>query len=151
MTKNALVELRELEKDFSGTKVLKGVSLTFTRGEVHGLLGENGAGKSTLIKILTGVYSASGGTILLEGKPTRISSPLDAHRLGIGAVYQDAELVSGFSVGANVLLGNEPGRFAVSQRRINERAREILAEIGVSPERRRDAARDTRDPVPAPL
>lgn len=132
MSQAPLIEFRELEKEFSGTKVLKGVSLTFTRGEVHGLLGENGAGKSTLIKILTGVYSASGGTILLEGKPTRISSPLDAHRLGIGAVYQDAELVSGFSVGANVLLGNEPGRFAVSQRRINERARDILAEIGVS-------------------
>jgi ABC-type sugar transport system ATPase subunit len=132
MTEAAMVEFRELEKEFSGTKVLKGVSLTFTRGEVHGLLGENGAGKSTLIKILTGVYSASGGTILLEGKPARISSPLDAHRLGIGAVYQDAELVSGFSVGANVLLGNEPGSFAVSQRRINERARAILAEIGVS-------------------
>lgn len=132
MTQSALVEFRKLEKEFSGTKVLKGISLAFTRGEVHGLLGENGAGKSTLIKILTGVYSASGGTILLEGKPTRIGSPLDAHRLGIGAVYQDAELVSGFSVGANVLLGNEPGGFAVSQRRINERARNILAEIGVS-------------------
>jgi len=132
MTEAALVEFRELEKDFSGTKVLKGVSLAFARGEVHGLLGENGAGKSTLIKILTGVYSASGGTILFEGKPARIGSPLDAHRLGIGAVYQDAELVSGFSVGANVLLGNEPGSFAVSQRRINKRARDILAEIGVS-------------------
>ncbi len=132
MSQAPLVEFRELEKDFSGTKVLKGVSLSFMRGEVHGLLGENGAGKSTLIKILTGVYSASGGTIQLEGKRTRISSPIDAHRLGIGAVYQDAELVSGFSVGANVLLGNEPNRFVVSQRRINDRARAILAEIGIT-------------------
>ena len=132
MSQAPLVEFRELEKDFSGTKVLKGVSLAFVRGEVHGLLGENGAGKSTLIKILTGVYSASGGTILLEGKPARISSPIDAHRLGIGAVYQDAELVSGFSVGANVLLGNEPDRLLLSQRRINDRAREILMEIGIA-------------------
>ena len=132
MSQAPLVEFRELEKDFSGTKVLKGVSLAFVRGEVHGLLGENGAGKSTLIKILTGVYSASGGTILLEGKPARISSPIDAHRLGIGAVYQDAELVSGFSVGANVLLGNEPDRLILSQRRINDRAREILTEIGIA-------------------
>jgi ABC-type sugar transport system ATPase subunit len=132
MTQAPLVEFRELEKEFSGTKVLKGISLAFAQGEVHGLLGENGAGKSTLIKILTGVYSASRGAILLEGKPARISSPIDAHRLGIGAVYQDAELVSGFSVGANVLLGNEPGRFVVSQRRINESARDILAEIGIT-------------------
>ena len=132
MSEAPLVEFRELEKEFSGTKVLKGVSLAFMRGEVHGLLGENGAGKSTLIKILTGVYSASGGTILLEGKPTRIGSPIDAHRFGIGAVYQDAELVSGFSVGANVLLGNEPDRLLVSQRRINDRARKILSEIGIA-------------------
>ena len=87
MTEAALVEFRELEKDFSGTKVLKGVSLAFARGEVHGLLGENGAGKSTLIKILTGVYSASGGTILFEGKPdahwqpSRCPSP--RHRRGL--------------------------------------------------------------------
>lgn len=48
------IELRGLEKEFSGVKVLKGVDLDFLKGEVHGLLGENGAGKSTLIKILTG-------------------------------------------------------------------------------------------------
>ena len=46
-----LLEVRELEKEFSRTKVLKGINLAFLRGEVHGLLGENGAGKSTLIKI----------------------------------------------------------------------------------------------------
>ena len=45
-----LLEVRELEKEFSRTKVLKGIDLAFLRGEVHGLLGENGAGKSTLIK-----------------------------------------------------------------------------------------------------
>ena len=123
------IRAEHIAKRFGAVVALRDVSLHLRPGEALGLVGDNGAGKSTLIKILTGVYSASGGTILLEGKPTRISSPLDAHRLGIGAVYQDAELVSGFSVGANVLLGNEPGRFAVSQRRINERAREILAEL----------------------
>ena len=49
----ALVELRGLQKEFSGTVVLKGVDIDFLKGEVHGLLGENGAGKSTLIKIMT--------------------------------------------------------------------------------------------------
>ena len=90
----ALVELRGIEKEFSGTKVLKGINLAFRRGEVHGLLGENGAGKSTLIKILTGVYAPTSGEIRLDGRSVRIGSPLDAHILGLGAVYQDAELVS---------------------------------------------------------
>ena len=39
-----ILEVRDLEKEFSGTRVLKGINLGFRRGEVHGLLGENGAG-----------------------------------------------------------------------------------------------------------
>ena len=85
-----LVEIRGLEKEFSGTQVLKGVDLDFLKGEVHGLLGENGAGKSTLIKIMTGVYSPSAGEIRLDGNVVKIGSPLDAHKYGLGAVYQDA-------------------------------------------------------------
>lgn len=131
MTATALVELRNLEKEFAGTKALKGVSLNFQAGEVHGLLGENGAGKSTLIKILTGVYSPSAGEILLEGRPVRVSSPPEAHKLGLGAVYQDAELVSSFTVGQNILLGNEPGTIGVSDRTIHDEAARILAEMGI--------------------
>jgi ABC-type sugar transport system ATPase subunit len=128
----ALVELRGIEKEFSGTKVLNGIDLGFRRGEVHGLLGENGAGKSTLIKILTGVYSPTAGEIRLDGRPVKIGSPLEAHRLGLGAVYQDAELVSRFTVGQNVVLGNEPGGVAINQRRIREEAEAILKEIGIN-------------------
>ena len=126
-----LLEVRDLTKDFSGTKVLKGINLGFERGEVHGLLGENGAGKSTLIKILTGVYGASGGEILLGGKPVNIRNPLDAHRLGLGAVYQDAELIGGFTVGQNVLLGNEPGKGLVDHKRTHDEAKAIFKEIGI--------------------
>lgn len=131
MTRKALVALQNIEKEFPGNKALKGVSLEFLAGEVHGLLGENGAGKSTLIKILTGVYSPSAGEILLEGSPVRVSSPPEAHRLGLGAVYQDAELVSSFTIGQNILLGNEPGRFSVSHRAIHDKATAILAEMGI--------------------
>jgi ABC-type sugar transport system ATPase subunit len=131
MADPVLVELRDIVKEFSGVQALKGVSLVFQRGEVHGLLGENGAGKSTLIKILTGVYSATSGEIVLEGQPVRISSPLDAHRLGLGAVYQDAELVNGFTVGQNVVLGNEAGTALISQKSIHREAAAIFKEIGI--------------------
>jgi ribose transport system ATP-binding protein len=126
------IELRGLEKEFSGVKVLKGVDLDFLKGEVHGLLGENGAGKSTLIKILTGVYAPSGGTISIDGTPVKIHTPLDAHKLGMGAVYQDAELISSFTVGQNVLLGNETGGLTVNTKSIHAEAQKILDEIGVN-------------------
>jgi len=131
MDSQPLLEVRGLEKEFSRTRVLKGIDLAFRRGEVHGLLGENGAGKSTLIKILTGVYSASAGQVLVEGEPVKISSPLDAHRIGLGAVYQDAELIGDFTVGQNVLLGNEPPGVVLSQQAIHDEAREILKQVGI--------------------
>ena len=135
-----LLEVRELEKEFSRTKVLKGINLAFLRGEVHGLLGENGAGKSTLIKILTGVYSASAGQILVDGQRVKVSSPLDAHKIGLGAVYQDTEVIGDFTVGQNVLLGNEPGGVILSQSKIHEEAREILERVGIQIDVRRRAA-----------
>lgn len=140
MDSQPLLEVRGLEKEFSRTRVLKGINIAFSRGEVHGLLGENGAGKSTLIKILTGVYSASAGQILVEGRPVKISSPLDAHKIGIGAVYQDAELIGDFTVGQNVLLGNEPSGIALSQSTIHEEAREILKRVGIRIDVKRKAA-----------
>lgn len=126
------IELRGLEKEFSGVKVLKGVDLDFLKGEVHGLLGENGAGKSTLIKILTGVYAPSGGSISMDGTQVKIHTPLDAHKLGMGAVYQDAELISSFTVGQNVLLGNETGRLTVNTKSIHAEAQRIMDEIGIN-------------------
>jgi ribose transport system ATP-binding protein len=127
-----LIELRELRKDFSGVQVLKGISLSFAQGEIHGLLGENGAGKSTLIKILTGVYAPSGGEILLQGQPVTIHRPIDAHRLGLGAVYQDSELVGSYTVAENIVLGNEPGRGWLNRRAIIREATAILDQIGVT-------------------
>ena len=140
MSDQPLVEMHGLEKEFAGTKALRGVDVAFRRGEVHGLLGENGAGKSTLIKILTGVYSPTAGRILIEGRPVRIHSPLEARRLGLGAVYQDAELVASFSIGQNILLGNEPGRYGVNDRAIHTEAARILSEIGITLDPRRPAA-----------
>ncbi len=127
-----LVELRDLHKDFSGVQVLKGISLVLNQGEIHGLLGENGAGKSTLIKILTGVYAASSGEVLLDGKAVVIHGPIGAHRLGLGAVYQDAELVGSYTVAENIVLGNEPSHGWLDRRAILREASAILDQIGVT-------------------
>ena len=133
-----LIELRALRKDFSGVQVLKGISLTFEQGEIHGLLGENGAGKSTLIKILTGVYAPSSGDVLMNGRPVTIHRPIDAYRLGLGAVYQDSELVGSYTVAENIVLGNEAGRFWLNRREMRREAIGIMEQIGLTldPDRR---------------
>ncbi len=64
----SILEARNITKTFPGVKALDEVVFEVHAGEINCLVGENGAGKSTLIKILTGVYEADGGEIILEGE-----------------------------------------------------------------------------------
>ncbi|MFO7153198.1 MAG: sugar ABC transporter ATP-binding protein [Bacillota bacterium] len=107
-----VIELREIEKEYYGNKVLKKVSLAVKPGEIHALVGENGAGKSTLMNIIFGmpvIFSTGGysGQILFEGKPVEIKSPKDAMELGIGMVHQEFMLLPGFTITENIKLNRE--------------------------------------------
>ena len=63
------LEVKNLEKSFGETHVLKGISFTAESGFAFGLLGRNGAGKTTTIRILMNVFASDGGEILVDGKP----------------------------------------------------------------------------------
>jgi simple sugar transport system ATP-binding protein len=101
-----------IQKDYFGNKVLKGVTLNAKAGEVHALLGENGAGKSTLMNILFGmpvIHNTGGyqGKITIDGKEVYIKSPKDAMENGIGMVHQEFMLIPGFTVAENIKLNRE--------------------------------------------
>ena len=109
---NLLLEMKNIEKEFGHTKVLKGVDLSIAPGEVISLVGENGAGKSTLMNILFGMPSilntgGFGGEVLWEGKPVQVASPRDAMLLGIGMVHQEFMLLPSYTVTENVKLNRE--------------------------------------------
>ena len=87
------IDLIGITKRFPGVVANDDVSLKLTCGEVHCLLGENGAGKSTLMNILSGMYRADSGEILIDGKAVEIDSPKKALELGIGTVYQHSTLI----------------------------------------------------------
>jgi D-xylose transport system ATP-binding protein len=107
-----LVELRHITKTFGGVHAVDDVSIEVAPGEVLGLLGHNGAGKSTLIKILSGVFPADGGDILIDGKPVAIRTTRDAKALGIETIYQTLALSENLDSVANLFLGRElTGRF----------------------------------------
>ncbi len=106
--KPPFVEVRGISKFFGDVQVLTDVSLSFRRGEVHGLIGENGAGKSTLIKILSGIHQPERGEIYINGERTAIKSPLHAARLGISVIHQEFDLIPQMSVAQNMYLGREP-------------------------------------------
>src|SRR5260370_1020792 len=90
--KKPVLEIRHIYQRFETTQALDDVSLDIYPGEIHALLGENGAGKSTLIKILTGVQQPDQGEILLDSKPIRVHSSVEAQAFGLAAIYQEPML-----------------------------------------------------------
>jgi ribose transport system ATP-binding protein len=127
-----ILEMVGVTKRFPGVLALDKVNFSVRRGEIHSLIGQNGAGKSTLMHILSGVYPANEGQILIDGQPVTINHPSEALRLGIGTVYQELSLLSKLSVADNIFLGREPGNgFIINESALLKRATEVLTQLGV--------------------
>jgi len=103
---NCIIKMEGIKKYFYGVKALDGVDFQVRTGEVHALIGENGAGKSTLVKILTGVYQPTAGTIILNGKSTQFPSPQVSQKAGISAIHQEATMFPDLSVIENIFMGH---------------------------------------------
>ena len=103
----AVLEVRDLRKQYGATTALRDVSLALREREVLALLGDNGAGKSTLIKMLAGVERPDGGEILIDGDSVSIDSPQRARELGIETVYQDLALFDNAGPVGNFFAGRE--------------------------------------------
>ncbi len=71
-----LLQAENISKHYGGVAALRNAHFALRAGEVHALMGENGAGKSTLEKIIAGSIRPDAGTILVDGRPAPISSPL---------------------------------------------------------------------------
>ena len=107
MDERTVLQMKGVKKYFPGVKALDGVDFELKKGEIHALLGENGAGKSTLIKILTGIYSMTEGSIHIKGEEVHMKSVKDARDNRIAAIHQEICLVPYISVARNVYLGRE--------------------------------------------
>ncbi len=111
-----LIEAFDIHKTFGAVRALKGVSLSFRRGEVHGLVGANGAGKSTFLDIVGGVTLPTSGTVHVDGQPVGIQSPRDAENLGFAFIHQELPLVPDFSAVENMTLSMR-SRLGITNRR----------------------------------
>lgn len=130
MMRKPVVQFEGVTKRFPGILALSDVSLVIRPGSCHGLVGENGAGKSTLGKILAGIHSYDSGKMLVEGKPVRFSSPLDALKVGIGIVHQELAFCENLTVAENLCLEQLPSKGPfLSRQRMQDRASELLSTI----------------------
>lgn len=127
------LEMRHISKNFPGVQALNDVSISVNRGEVRALVGENGAGKSTLIKILSGASQPDQGEIWLRGVKVDYYNPLEALALGIGAIYQEFNLVPQLSVAQNIMLGQMPTRWGwINRPKMYQQAQAVLEQLGVA-------------------
>lgn len=135
----AVLEARNITRNFGAVIALADASLTLRRGEVLGLVGDNGAGKSTLLKILSGIISPTSGDILIDSKPVQLKRAQDAMDAGIETVYQDLALVDTMTAYQNVYLGREElstnplARLfnLVDDKKMRTRARDVLESLKV--------------------
>lgn len=125
MSKN-VIEMDHITKRFGNFTAVDDVTFHLRQGEIHALLGENGAGKTTLVNVLFGLYAHEGGTIKINGVPATLDNPNDANDFGIGMVHQHFMLVQNFTVLESIILGDEPSKGGVIDKR---QARNKVVEI----------------------
>ncbi|GDX61540.1 ABC transporter ATP-binding protein [Nitrosomonadaceae bacterium] len=141
---DVLLQACNLSKHFGGLAALTDVSLTIHRHEIYGLIGPNGAGKTTLFNVLTGLYSASNGSIIFDGVNLVGKSPHDVAKAGIVRTFQNIRLFNNMTVLENVMVGRHLhthiGIFGAILRNqktraeevaIRRRARELLDYTGI--------------------
>ncbi|MBO8416331.1 MAG: sugar ABC transporter ATP-binding protein [Proteobacteria bacterium] len=129
-----ILHMKNIDMFFPGVKALKDVTFNLKKGEIHSLMGENGAGKSTLVKVLTGVYLKTNGTIEYDGKIIEPKTPLESQLMGISTVYQEVNLCANLTVAENIYIGREPrGKFGqIDWMTMNRKAKELLHnEMGI--------------------
>ncbi|MCP4546194.1 MAG: ABC transporter ATP-binding protein [bacterium] len=102
------IALEHLTRSFPGIRAVDDVSLEFTSGRIHALVGENGAGKTTLMRLIYGMLRPDSGKIIVEDRERSFAGSQEAIACRIGMVHQHFMLVDTLSVAENVVLGAEP-------------------------------------------
>jgi ABC-type branched-subunit amino acid transport system ATPase component len=139
----ALLEIRQVKKQFGGLKALDGVDFHIDEGEIVSVIGPNGAGKTTFFNVISGFFSPDSGEIIFEGTDVAGLTPDQITKRGIGRTFQNVRLFPNMTVLENVMVAQHsrtkkglfsalfqtPG-FKKEEREIRERAEEILGFFG---------------------
>lgn len=125
------LRVRGLSKRYGSVQALAEVDFEIRAGEVMALLGENGAGKSTLVKVISGLVQPDSGSIEIDGRPVDLYPSARSQAAGVAVVHQEYSSVPTLTVAENLVLGQSGQSPLWLPRRLNARARELLAAVGL--------------------
>ncbi len=127
-----MIEIKDIEKSFGDTKVLKGISAVFETGKTNLIIGRSGSGKTVMLKTLLGIHTPEVGTISFDGRIYSELTPDEKRKLRteIGMVFQGSALFDSMSVEDNVAF---PLRMFTTKRsrEIKSRVNEVLERVNL--------------------
>ncbi len=137
------IELRNVEKNFGATAVIRDVNLKVARGERHAVIGPNGAGKSTLFNLISGYMAPTAGSILLKDQVVSGLPPYQINRRGLSRSFQVTNVFANMTVWENLrcaVLWATGQRYAFWKNidhlpEVRARTAEILQDIGLTARR----------------
>ena len=140
MRNDIILETEDLTKEFAGFIAVNGVSLRVKRRTIHALIGPNGAGKTTCFNLLTKFLSPTRGRIVFKGDDITAMQPADVARLGlvrsfqISAVFPHMTVLENVRIALQRLRGSSLDfwRSTAVLEQYNERARELIADVGLT-------------------
>ncbi|MBI2718884.1 MAG: sugar ABC transporter ATP-binding protein [Rhizobiales bacterium] len=130
----ALLEVRNVSKNFGAIQAVNDISFEVEPGEVVGLMGDNGAGKSTMVKLIAGNFPPNDGEIVVDGEVCHFHRPVEARAKGIEVVYQDLALADNLTAAQNVFLGREKKKgfwpfLVLDKQAMIDRSAELFGEL----------------------
>ncbi len=134
-----ILSLKNVQKNFGETQIIRGVSLDIVEGEKHAIIGPNGAGKSTLFHLISGRYQLTSGNIRFKQDQIENLPPYEIARMGLARSFQVTNIFPRMNVFENVrcaLLWSKGYRYSFwhllgRQRELNDEAMHVLEQIGL--------------------
>jgi branched-chain amino acid transport system ATP-binding protein len=136
---DAALSLRNVNKAFGPTEIIRGVNLDIRKGERHAIIGPNGAGKTTLFNLISGRFPVSSGEILLNGERVDGMPPHRINRMGLSRSFQITSIFHRLSVFENLrcaLLWSMGHRYSFwtplwRQRELNDKTSRMLEKLNL--------------------
>jgi branched-chain amino acid transport system permease protein len=131
-----VLSVKGLSKHFGGLKAVDNVDIDVRRGGVHALIGPNGSGKTTTLNVLSGLYKATSGKVMLDGTDITDKPPHQRAAAGLGRTFQNIRLFRSMTALENVIVGAErPGNTLTGkgdEEALTARAMSALTFVGLA-------------------